>query len=767
MKRASSAFCALLAAGLALCPLSPVQSAAPRSLPAGHVPADVRLGPLKDLDGYFPLVVPETYGNWQERAEQVRHQLLVSLGLWPMPTKTPLNPVIHGRLERDGYSVEKVYFESMPGFFVTGTLYRPGKDGAATGSEGVAATSGGPSPRKYPGVLCPHGHWADGRFHDCGEKQVRQDIVAGAERFEEGGRSPLQARCVTLARMGCVVFHWDMIGYADSQQIPSSIIHGFAKQRPEMNQPEDWGLFSPQAESHMQSAMGLQTLNSIRALDFLTSLPDVDASRIGVTGASGGGTQTFILCAIDARPTVALPAVMVSTAMQGGCTCENACGLRVGTGNIELAALFAPKPLGLTAADDWTKEMEQKGFPELKAMYQLAGVPQNVMLKPLLHFGHNYNYVSRAAMYAWFNKHLHLGLPEPIVEEDYQRLTMAEMSVWDDQHARPAGGPEFERQLLRWWTTDTATALDALLPTDAASWERYRAVVGVGVNAVIGRAPPDASRLSLDGVAEVRLDGYTRVQGLLTHRLTPREATGVARPAESAPAQEQLPMVLLRPDSWHGRTCLLVFPEGKAGLFDGDGSPTPPVRRLLAAGSAVCSADLLFQGEFLADGKPVTQTRRVGNPREAAAYTFGYNPSLFAARVHDILSVVAFLRGEQGRATELDLVGLNEAGPWAAAARAQAGSLVTRAALDTGGFRFAAARDMHAPDFLPGGAKYHDLPGMLALAAPQPLWLCGEGDTLPPPVAAAYAATGSPGAVVVHSGDSSAALDAAIDWLVK
>src|ERR1051325_815746 len=101
--------------------------------------------------------------------------------------------------------------------------------------------------------------------------------------------------------------------------------------------------------------MGLQTWNSIRALDFVTSLPDVDASRIGVPGASGGGTQTFILCAVDPRPTVAFPAVMVSTAMQGGCTCENCSLLRVGTGNIELAALMAPRPLGMSGADDWTK----------------------------------------------------------------------------------------------------------------------------------------------------------------------------------------------------------------------------------------------------------------------------------------------------------------------------------------------------------------------------------------------------------------------------
>src|ERR1051325_10984139 len=92
------------------------------------------------------------------------------------------------------------------------------------------------------------------------------------------------------------------------------------------------------AELRLQSFMGLQTWNSIRAPDFVCELPDVDTTRIGVTGASGGGTQTFMLCAVDPRPTVSFPAVMVSANMPGGCICENASLLRVGTNNVELAA---------------------------------------------------------------------------------------------------------------------------------------------------------------------------------------------------------------------------------------------------------------------------------------------------------------------------------------------------------------------------------------------------------------------------------------------
>src|SRR5581483_11134903 len=194
---------------------------------------------------------------WEARRKEVREQVLVANGLWPMPEKVPLKPVIHGKIDRDEYTIEKVFFASYPGHYVCGNLYRPkGKIG------------------KLPGVLCPHGHWANGRFFDAGEKEAARQIAQGGEQTMAGARHPLQARCAQLARMGCVVFHYDMVGYADSQQIEHR--RGFT---------------DAAAELRLQSFMGLQTFNSIRALDFLLSLPEVDPTRIGVTGASGGGTQ--------------------------------------------------------------------------------------------------------------------------------------------------------------------------------------------------------------------------------------------------------------------------------------------------------------------------------------------------------------------------------------------------------------------------------------------------------------------------------------------
>src|SRR5262249_12840861 len=357
-------------------------------------------------------------------------QVLVATGLWPMPEKTPPQPVIHGKIDRDGYTIEKVFFASYPGHYVCGNLYRPkGKKG------------------KLPAVLSPHGHWPKGRFYDAGEEAARASIKQGAEKTMAGARYPLQARCVQLARMGCVVFHYDMVGRADSQQIAHSA-----------------GLTDARAELRLQNFMGLQTYNSVRALDFLLSLTDVDPKRIGVTGASGGGTQTFILCAIDDRPAAAFPAVMVSTAMQGGCICENCSYLRVGTGNIELAGLFAPKPLAMSAANDWTIEIEKKGLPELKKLYAMLGVEDKGAAKCLPQVGHNYNQVSREMMYAWFNKHLQGGSGE-VKEQPFKPVPPKELSVYDSEHPRPKD--ELDAKGLREKMTEAAEKqMKALEPKD-------------------------------------------------------------------------------------------------------------------------------------------------------------------------------------------------------------------------------------------------------------------------------------------------------------
>jgi dienelactone hydrolase len=720
---------------LLLASLSPAIAEVPRALPAGTLPDDARLAPPKSLNGYFPFTPPTSKAEWDKRADFVRRQILVSQGLWPMPTKTPLKAVIHGKTDFPDYSVEKAYFESAPGFFVTGNLYRP-KDVQG----------------KVPAVLFAHGHWQNARLSEESEDNLRKEIATGQERFERGGRSRFQSMCVQLARMGCVVWQWDMLSDSDSHQIGRGIVHSFAKQRPEMNTVDNWGLYAPQAEAHLQSIMGLQTWNSIRSLDFVLSLPEVDPARTAITGASGGGTQTMLLAAIDPRVALSFPAVMVSTAMQGGCTCENASLLRVNTGNIEFAALFAPKPQGLTTAADWTQELAEKGFPDLKKLYTFLGAPDNILLQRGEHFPHNYNAVSRSAFYTFLNRHFKLGFKEPVVEHDYDVLPREQLTVWDTGHPEPPReSPDFERKLLRYFTDDAENQLKA----SAASPERLKQEVGSAVEVLIGRTLAGAGETEWLLKNKTDRDTYVEMSGLVRNKTF----------------HEELPVVWLYPKKWNGRAIVWLDDAGKSALYNADGSMKPAVQQLVNSGATVLGADLLFQGEFLSDGQPVKETRKVAdNNREFAGYTLGYNDSLFAQRTHDILTLVKYLKTAEvtghPKPSSIALAGFGSAGPLAAAARAVSGDAIDRAAIDTGAFRFGKLLDYRDPQFLPGGAKYLDVPGLLALGAPQKLWLSGEGSE-PALVSDAYKSAGQKERLSIFTGEAGQKTAAAVAWLLE
>ena len=687
--------------------------------------ADPRLGPLRDLDGHFPFAPSASKEAWQVRATALRRQVRVALGLWPWPTRTPLNAVVHGSVAREGYTVERVFFESVPGFFVTGSLYRP------TGRTG-----------KLPAVLSPHGHWPGGRFQDIGEPERRAELASGAERFDNAARHILQARAVQLARMGAVVFLYDMVGYADSVQIPQAIAHS---PRGRTRPGSDNGLFfSVGAERHLQSILGLQIWNAIRALDFLAGLPDVDPARIAVTGASGGGTQTFLLGAIDDRPAVAFPAVMVSARMQGGCTCENADYLRVGTGNVELAALFAPKPLGMTAADDWTATMPTDGFPELQKHFDLFGARDKVQLFPFLQFGHNYNHVSRVAMYGWLNRHLGLGADEPVLERDFVPLTRDEATVWTPAHPAPSAGEAHERAVTAWWTEDTTRQLQLMRPRDAATLGAWREVLGGAVAAVLARPVPAASDV-------LALRGKGRRLG------DPNGATTTLR---VQPFAEQVQVDVLEPQRPGPDVVVWTSAHGRAAAASEAGQPIKPVQALLDAGRRVLVIDVFGQGAG-------ARGNRLVDNRAAAAYTFGYNVPLVVQRAHDTLAALRHARTLAGPAGRVTLVALDgQSVAWAALARAHAGALVDAAAFATNGFRFGSVSSLEDAAFLPGGAKYGDLPALLTLAAPQTLWLAGETPDSITQLKDTYRAATASNALTVSKASGERLTRDAIAWAV-
>jgi len=293
-----------------------------------------------------------TREEWLARAHELRTRIMVSAGLEPLPARTPLNPRPSPPLARDGYTVQNVTLETLPGFYLTGNLYRPlGVD------------------PPYPAVLSPHGHWKNGRL-------------------ENGERSSVPGRSINLARRGAVVFTYSMIGYEETEGL---IPHRFDEPRYQL-----WG-FGPAC---------LQLWNSLRALDFLTSMTDVDPERIGMTGASGGGTQTFLLMAVDPRIAVAAPVNMISAHFQGGCICENAPLLRLDSINTEIGAMMAPRPLMLVSTSgDWTSRTPDVEYPAIRSVYRLYGAEERVA-NAHFDYPHNYNRDSREAVYGWFGKWL-------------------------------------------------------------------------------------------------------------------------------------------------------------------------------------------------------------------------------------------------------------------------------------------------------------------------------------------------------------------------
>jgi hypothetical protein len=186
---------------------------------------------------------------------------------------------------------------------------------------------------------------------------------------------------------------------------------------------------------------------------------------------------------------------------------------------------------------------------------------------------------------------------------------------------------------------------------------------------------------------------------------------------------EELPVLSWHPKGrpWNGKVVIWADGGGKAAV-----AARPELKKLLDAGFAVIAADLLYQGEFLADGKPLGEQPKVANNRAYAGFTYGYNAPLFAKRVHDLLTLIAFVANDEHAPKDVTLIGSGGAGPIAAAARTRAGGKVTRTVADTGGFRFAKLASYRHPDFLPGAVKYGDLPALFDASSDRELWVAGE-----------------------------------------
>lgn len=339
----------------------------------------------------------KTYTNrveWENRADNIRQNILIGAELAPLPEKCPLRPIVHSRRTHKGYTVENVAFESMPGFFVTGNLYRPTSKLAS-----------------YAAILCPHGHFFP-TADDAGGR-LRKDM---------------QLRCAAFARMGAIVFAYDMVGWGESTQF------------------ENYQF--PASHDSLKKAVKYQLWNSIRAVDFLLSLKGVDPKRIAITGASGGGTQSFLLAAVDKRIAVSVPVVMVACHFFGGCICESGMPIHQSprhlTNNAEIAALCAPRPqLLISDGDDWTKNNPLVEYPYIRNVYALYGAADKVENVHLESEKHDYGPSKRAAAYRFLAKHLRLDLSaildakREITEDAITVEPKEKLLVFTAKHPRP------------------------------------------------------------------------------------------------------------------------------------------------------------------------------------------------------------------------------------------------------------------------------------------------------------------------------------------
>jgi cephalosporin-C deacetylase-like acetyl esterase len=548
---------------------------------------------------------------WEARRLKVRRHVLDSLGLLPLPERLPLDVHKAGTLDRDGYTVTRLYWQTWPGYYAAGYLYMP---------RGLTG--------KAPATINPHGHW------------------------ENGDRHPVvQSRLISLARKGYVSLTIDSVHAYDyySGVTPLTVMM--------------W--------------------NNIRGLDLLCSLPEVDAARIGCTGCSGGGQQTFYLTALEDRLAAAVPVCMVCefkrilSISEAHCPCNHVAGVAAETDETEMAACLAPKPsLYICVTGDWTQWFPQEGYPEIQAIYDLHGAGDKVNC--IQHdWGHDYNQAMREQMYAWFGKWLK-GTQDPAeaLEGPLETESLETLAALD-------GPPAGARGLEAVYEERRASRAAA-----AASPEALRAKLRE-----VFREEPLPAAVSGEEVGREERDGVTVVSVLVQTEPDVRVPVLELSPSEGGAAP--LPAVVVA-DS-----------QGKALLA---AEHWDELVALARRGLRVVLVDPRFYGEWSLRA----------DVQRLNGILFGRPPAAVGA--HDLLAVVRWLQEREGvDPARVALVGLGDAGPLVVMAGGLEPSVAAVAA-DAIGPTYAAGRE--SPTTC-GLVTVGDLPELAAACAPRPLWLAG------------------------------------------
>lgn len=279
---------------------------------------------------------------WEARKDTLKKEVRMRLEIDKLLPLCSNEPPKYSKIRKfDGYTVQNFRLKTVNGHTVCGSIYSP-------------ITKG-----KHPLIICPNGHFANGRY---GEVQ--------------------QLRLGTLARMGAICVDYDLWGWGQSADEVGKEAH-------------------QTAEAHIR-----QAINGIRILDWMICRKDVDTKRIGVNGGSGGGTQTVLLTVLDDRYTACNPVVSMSSWFDGGCPCESGMPIQLsggGTCNAELAAMFAPRPMMIVSdGGDWTSTTPELEYPYLQKIYNFYDAKQNISNIHLPNERHDFGPNKRNAVYKFF-----------------------------------------------------------------------------------------------------------------------------------------------------------------------------------------------------------------------------------------------------------------------------------------------------------------------------------------------------------------------------
>lgn len=320
-----------------------------------HLKARTKALQANYLDG------ARTLDDWKAKLPRLRREYLDMLGLWPLPPRTPLVAKVTGTLKRDAVTIEKVHFQSRPGLYVTGNLYRPEK-----------------VEKKLPAVLYVCGHSGRGR---------------------DGNKTAFQDHGMWFARNGYVCLIIDTLQLGEVK----GVHHGT------YNLGRFWW------HSTAYTPAGVEAWNGIRALDYLVSRPDVDADRLGVTGISGGGAVTIWIAAADERVKVAVPvsgmsdlhSYVANKVVNGHCDCMFLVNFRAWEWTT-IAALIAPRPMLFANSDNdliFPMDGNRRIIDRLRQVYRLYDKP-DLVDDHVSKGGHDYRPDLRLAIFRWINRHL-------------------------------------------------------------------------------------------------------------------------------------------------------------------------------------------------------------------------------------------------------------------------------------------------------------------------------------------------------------------------